>query len=264
MSKQRLVILSGGFDPLHEGHIAMFEAASNKYDVVIVGVNSDEWLARKKGKAFQSIETRKAILESISYIDEVFEFDDSDNTAIALLKDICDPALNFTYTFGNGGDRTNNFPEKDFCLQNNIAIDDTLGGSTKANSSSSLLKNWSEEVMTRDWGHWKVLKNYNFCKVKELVVNPGCSLSWQKHDYRSEVWFVRFGTATIHHSFDSEVNIEKNILNRDSTFIIPVQKWHRLSNETDQVISIVEIQYGSLCAEHDIIRKPFPSISTRG
>ena len=56
----KIIVLSGGFDPLHEGHISMFQAAAKKYDEVIVGLNSQEWLARKKGKAFMSDQTRAA------------------------------------------------------------------------------------------------------------------------------------------------------------------------------------------------------------
>lgn len=80
-----IVILSGGFDPVHEGHIAMFREAKNKYDTVIVGLNSDDWLARKKGKPFMSYDARKTVLESIKYIDSVLSFDDTDGTARDLL-----------------------------------------------------------------------------------------------------------------------------------------------------------------------------------
>jgi len=59
----KIIVLSGGFDPLHEGHISMFHAAAEKYDEVIVGLNSQEWLERKKGKAFMSDQTRAAVLK---------------------------------------------------------------------------------------------------------------------------------------------------------------------------------------------------------
>ena len=76
----KIIVLSGGFDPVHEGHISMFHAAADKYDEVIVGLNSQEWLERKKGRAFMSDQTRAAVLNAIGCIDSVRFFDDSDNS----------------------------------------------------------------------------------------------------------------------------------------------------------------------------------------
>jgi cytidyltransferase-like protein len=84
----KIIVLSGGFDPVHEGHIAMFQAAAENYDEVIVGLNSQEWLARKKGKAFMSDQTRAAVLNAIGCIDSVRFFDDSDNSCIELLREV--------------------------------------------------------------------------------------------------------------------------------------------------------------------------------
>jgi cytidyltransferase-like protein len=259
----KVVVLSGGFDPLHEGHISMFKEAYNRYDKVVVGLNSDNWLTRKKGKPFMSFSSRKAVLESIKYIDSVLSFDDTDNTANALLKDVQKLYPNSELTFGNGGDRSSaNYPELSFCLDNKIKLNDTLGGSNKMNSSSTLLDGWKIDSTIRDWGMWKVLHKYspNTTKIKELVVNPKESLSWQMHHNRSEVWFVREGTATVHHSHFADKYIEKNILRKNDVFIIPLEKWHRLSNETKEILSIIEIQFGTDCSEHDIIRHSFPSV----
>ncbi len=74
-------IVSGGFDPIHEGHIELIKASASASDGVIVLANSDAWLCRKKGKNFYSFKTRKTILENIKGVIDVFEFDDSDNSA---------------------------------------------------------------------------------------------------------------------------------------------------------------------------------------
>ena len=257
-----IVILSGGFDPIHEGHIAMFREAHSRYKKVIVGLNSDEWLARKKGKPFMSFSSRKAVLDSIRYIDFVVDFDDTDDSAISLLKHCMSLYPASKLIFGNGGDRSNsNYPEWTFCQANNIAIDDTLGGNNKMNSSSILLDSWKSDSNIRDWGLWKVLHKYypNTTKIKELVVNPQQSLSWQMHHHRSEVWFVRTGTATVYHSNNAYKGIEKTTLHKNDVFIIPLEKWHKLSNETKEILSIIEIQFGDDCVEHDIVRRPFIS-----
>jgi cytidyltransferase-like protein len=256
-----IVILSGGFDPVHDGHIAMFKDAYESYDYVIVGLNSDEWLTRKKGKPFMSFDARKSVLESIRYIDSVLSFDDTDDSAVSLLKHCMSLYPQSKLIFGNGGDRSkSNYPEWDFCNVNALRVDDSLGGSHKMNSSSTLLDSWKTDSTIRDWGMWKVLHKYspNTTKIKELVVNPKESLSWQMHHHRSEAWFVREGTATVHHSNYPNTDIEKTILRKNDVFIIPLEKWHKLSNETKETLSIIEIQYGDDCVEHDIERQSFP------
>jgi D-beta-D-heptose 7-phosphate kinase/D-beta-D-heptose 1-phosphate adenosyltransferase len=257
-----VVVLSGGFDPVHDGHIEMFKDARNKYDLVLVGLNSDDWLNRKKGRAFMPFDVRFTVLDSCKYIDEVFSFDDSDDTANMAIQYALDTYGLNSITFGNGGDRSGNFPEKNFCFQNDILIDDTLGGTTKLNSSSDFLAEWKFQPTDREWGLWKVLADYKTVKVKELVVAPNSHLSWQSHEKRNELWFIREGTATIYYSSDDsgkDVFVTKKTPN--DTFLINKRKWHQLANETEESVSVIEIQYGDECVEHDILRAVRP---TRG
>ena len=141
-AKKNMIILSGGFDPIHKGHIRMFKEASLN-GMVVAGLNSDEWLIRKKGKFFMPFVERKEILESIRYIDLVKSFNDSDDTACSLINKINNEySDNYNIFFGNGGDRTNQTtPEIKFCNDNNIDLIWGLGGG-KIQSSSDLLKNW--------------------------------------------------------------------------------------------------------------------------
>ena len=141
-AKKNMIILSGGFDPIHKGHIRMFKEASLN-GMVVAGLNSDEWLIRKKGKFFMPFVERKEILESIKYIDLVKNFDDSDDTACNLIHKIdIEFSDKYNIFFGNGGDRTNQTtPEINFCNDNNIDLIWGLGGG-KIQSSSDLLKNW--------------------------------------------------------------------------------------------------------------------------
>lgn len=141
-AKKNMIILSGGFDPIHKGHVRMFKEASLN-GMVVAGLNSDQWLIRKKGKFFMPFVERKEILESIKYIDLVKSFDDSDDTACSLINKINNEySENYNIFFGNGGDRTNQTtPEIKFCNDNNIDLIWGLGGG-KIQSSSELLKNW--------------------------------------------------------------------------------------------------------------------------
>ena len=116
-------------------------------DKLIVGVNSDIWLTRKKGKPFMNIYERKAILQAIRWVDEVWEFDDSDGTACELLERVMQHYTTRIYesnefVFANGGDRNAennaeaNVPGWEFAYG--------VGGSDKRNSSSWLLRSWNE------------------------------------------------------------------------------------------------------------------------
>ena len=142
--KKNIIILSGGFDPIHKGHVRMFKE-TKKIGDVFVGLNSDEWLIRKKNKFFMPFEERKEILESIKFIDSVLEFNDDDGTACSLIQKIYnDFGKEYNVCFGNGGDRTNETtPEVEFCSKNNIEMIWGLGGG-KIQSSSNLLKNWED------------------------------------------------------------------------------------------------------------------------
>jgi len=143
----RIIVVSGGFDPIHSGHLAMLREAAGMGDKLIVGVNSDEWLTRKKGKAFMSIHERKAILQAIRWVDEVWEFDDTDGTACELLDRVLSSYNTRIYeshefVFANGGDRneSNNAEAKVPGWQFAYGV----GGSDKRNSSSILLRKWNE------------------------------------------------------------------------------------------------------------------------
>ena len=142
-----IIILSGGFDPVHKGHIRMFEAAKSFPSRVVVGLNSDDWLRKKKGEPFMAWEERKEILDSIKYIDCVYRFDDSDGSACDLIRIVKKENLDvddIKIYFGNGGDRTSaNSPEVDYCSKNAIDVLWGLGGE-KVQSSSDLIKSFKE------------------------------------------------------------------------------------------------------------------------
>lgn len=139
-------IVSGGFDPIHEGHIEMIKASAQASGGVIVLVNSDDWLRRKKGKNFYTINTRKSILENIKGVIDVLEFDDNDGTANDGIKKAREKYPDEYLVFANGGDRRkNNIPEIPICQKYNVSLAFGVGGDDKINSSSQLLKKWSDK-----------------------------------------------------------------------------------------------------------------------
>ncbi len=131
----RTVMVSGGFDPIHAGHIQMIRDAADHGDVIVVA-NSDDWLMRKKGYVFMSFEERRAILKEIKGVIIVAAVDDSDGTVCDALRKI---RPDF---FANGGDRgKSNTPEQDVCEELGIEMLWGVGGDYKLNSSSDLAKN---------------------------------------------------------------------------------------------------------------------------
>lgn len=137
-----IVVVSGGFDPIHSGHLALLRNACALGDKLIVGLNSDEWLTRKKGKPFMRMEERKAVLESMRWVDEVWKFNDSDDSAIQLLEHVRDFYWPNKVIFANGGDR-NASNNRELSVQG-VEFVYGVGGDFKKNSSSELLKAWNK------------------------------------------------------------------------------------------------------------------------
>jgi D-beta-D-heptose 7-phosphate kinase/D-beta-D-heptose 1-phosphate adenosyltransferase len=251
-----VVIITGGFDPLHSGHLEYIRAARELGDMLIVGVNSDEWLVRKKGRSFMPRCERAAIIASIHGVECAWTFDDSDGSAKHVIELVRSQMPDAKIIFANGGDRTlENIPEMDI-QDDNLEFVFGVGGTDKANSSSWILEEWKAPKTERVWGHYRVLyENRKEVKVKELTVNPGKHLSMQRHTDRSELWFVAEGTAmlyTINSSSDAEL-VGK--YEKFSTIHVHPNHWHQLVNETDKPLKIIEIQYGNECIEEDIERK---------
>lgn len=134
MSKTKIIAVSGGFDPIHVGHIDLIHKAS-KLGKVIVILNSDQWLVNKKGYAFMPFEERKQILLALRDVHNVVEVDDADGT-------VCEALIRWKPDyFGNGGDRKKyNTPEKELCEELGVELVWNLGVN-KIQSSSDLVNN---------------------------------------------------------------------------------------------------------------------------
>ena len=132
---KKSIMVSGGFDPIHKGHVRMIQEAAKKGEVIVI-VNSDEWLMRKKGFVFMPFEERVEIIKSIKGVRDtsVVGINDSDNT-------VCEALRKYRPDyFANGGDRTNiNTPEIALCEELGIEMLWGVGGG-KVQSSSALAK----------------------------------------------------------------------------------------------------------------------------
>jgi mannose-6-phosphate isomerase len=246
------VILSGGFDPCHSGHIAMIkDAASHANGGVVICLNSDSWLTRKKGRPFMTFSERKSIMENIKGVIFVVEFDDSDGTACDGILKVREMFPKEKLYFGNGGDRKfNTTPSHEQSLCKDLGIECLwgVGGDYKMNSSSVILSEWAAQTEQRPWGSFTTHLTGKGYKVKTLTINPGQRLSLQKHEHRSETWVVASGKALV------ELNYETFTVTAEEVVFIPKGSVHRVSCTNTEPCVILELQSGEMCNENDIIR----------
>jgi len=262
-NSKNIRLVSGGFDPVHSGHIDLLKAA--KADLgdhihTIVALNSDDWLVRKKGSYFLTWKERAAIINNMKDVQQVIKFNDDDGTACDAIEILKAKWPDYTIHFYNGGDRDegNIMEIMKYAGDPLVEFHFGAGGTEKQTSSSEILLDWlgrHQQVTERPWGAYNVLSEINYSKVKNIRVEPGKSLSMQKHEHRSEHWFVAWGTATVEYQPNLESEIITQELGRHSIITIPVGCWHKLHNNSTDKLLLVEIQYGAECEEFDIIRQ---------
>ena len=255
----KIVIVTGGFDPIHSGHIEYFKDASKLGDKLMVGANSDDWLTRKKGRPFMPMSERKAILEALEVVDNVFEFDDSDDTAVGAIKRIRKEFPDSEIIFANGGDRQKGTtPEveyaKELVEEGRIGFVFGVGGNNKKNSSSWLLENWDKPEVQRLWGKYRNLDNNGHWKVKELSIDVKKSLSDQRHFVRSEHWHIVDGKLEMSLEFQNGYKTSK-IYSTGDSIDIPVKTWHKAINVGKNPVKVIEVWMGDVLSEEDIERR---------
>ena len=149
--KYKVILISGGFDPVHKGHIECIQNAKKLADEVWIGLNNDSWLHRKKGKQFMKEDERAFIMESLRDVDYVYVMNPlihGDDTAIDFIDHARRKYIHENgdlpkgvMAFGNGGDRTETTtPENDVC--NSYGIESVWGLGDKIQSSSWLLEKY--------------------------------------------------------------------------------------------------------------------------
>lgn len=135
-----IVAVSGGFDPIHPGHISMFQEAKKLGDTLLVIVNGDAFLRAKKGKPFQDLQTRSHIVSAISGVDFVVPFEIENDQTVSVALEKLRPHI-----FANGGDRKDqgSIPEWDTCASHHIQLVQEVGAEKKW-SSSRFLNEWKK------------------------------------------------------------------------------------------------------------------------
>ena len=253
----KVVLVTGGFDPLHSGHIAYFKAARELGDHLVVGLNSDAWLTRKKGRPFMPLEERAAIIKELECVNEVIGFNDSDNSACnAIMQLLQTKGSSWKLIFANGGDRTNTTtPEFEaFGEHPDVEFAFGVGGEDKKNSSSWILKEWSQPTTERAWGRYTVLDKGDGWATKKLAFDAGKALSDQRHFKRSEHWHVVEGDVQMTLEYPNG-DTETKLYTKGTSIDIPVLTWHKAVNTGNVTAKVIEVWMGNELTEEDIERR---------
>jgi len=252
----KVVLCTGGYDPLHSGHIAYFKAARELGDHLVVGLNSDAWLTRKKGRPFMPFEERAAIIKELKYVDEVIGFNDDDNTACAAIMQVLSTkGTTWQLIFANGGDRgSSNTPEFLTYGQSGVEFVYGVGGTDKKNSSSWILKEWSQPTTERIWGRYTVLDQGEGWATKRLEFDADKALSDQRHFKRSEHWHIVEGNIQMSLEYPNG-DTETKLYTAGTSIDIPVLTWHKAVNTGNTTAKVIEVWIGSELSEQDIERR---------
>ena len=241
------IVVSGGFDPVHKGHLELFENAKKLGDHLTVILNTDSFLKEKKGYVFMTFKERKKILLGFECIDKVIKCIDKDNTVCETLTQM--KSKNQVDIFANGGDRKKitDIPEHKICKENGIKMVFDIGGG-KVQSSSELVNQFNNYKEKRPWGYFENLLEENKYKVKKLTILPNEKISHQFHNHRIEKWHIVRGSGKFFLDED-EYSCRKG-----SYFEIQKRQIHSIENNGKVPLEIIEIQIGSKLIENDIVR----------
>lgn len=240
-------VVSGGFDPLHAGHARMLTAAEFMCEELIILVNTDEWLMRKKGYVSVPLEQRIEVASAVVRSAKVIPAKDADGTVVESLIDIRENTdEDDVVLFINGGDRgKGNVPEESV---QGVQMVYGIGGTDKANSSSTINPRGYIARVERLWGNYEDHFRNEKCVFKTLYLDAGGLTSYQRHLHRNEVWFVEEGMVLV------DVGLERMMLFAGEHCFIPKGTWHQIHANGGPAV-VREMQFGYLCSEDDIERE---------
>lgn len=245
-AKKRIVAVSGGFDPVHIGHIRMFEEARALGDELVVILNNDNWLRAKKGFVFMPEDERAEVLRALRVVDRVVITthvpNDSDRSVIKALASVV-PDI-----FANGGDRKNenDIPEAAICKELGITMDFNVGHGGKVQSSSWLTESLRNHREDRPWGSFENHAHRDDWHLKVITIHDGKRTSLQHHTHRKETWVVVEGTIA------ATVGNEEVILTQGGIVVVEPEQRHRI-HAVGGHAKLVEVSLGHF-DEDDITR----------
>ncbi|MBI2612567.1 adenylyltransferase/cytidyltransferase family protein [Candidatus Kaiserbacteria bacterium] len=250
MKNPKWVAVSGGFDPIHVGHVRLFKAARRLGDKLVVILNNDSWLRAKKGFVFMPQKERAELIRAFPFVDKVVltdhKKDDPDRSVTRALSKVR-PAV-----FANGGDRfKKNVPEVSACKRLGIKMVYNVGKGGKVQSSSWMIdaarKPASRTV--RPWGEYYGWDSGRGWNLKTIYLHPRKRVSLQYHRHREEWWLLVSGDA--YATVPDGLKDRTVPLKKGQVFTVAKKQVHRLGSKKGGVV--VEVAYGDF-DENDIVR----------
>lgn len=280
---KKIAVTSLYANPLHPGHIECLELSKELADELVVIVNNDHQARLKRGiESFQDEQFRMKVVGALKPVDRVILSIDTDpsvcKTLDMVFRELKENNPDSEIIFTKGGDRfAGEIPEGVICKEHGVRIVDGLGAKTHSSSSyvnrtenntdekklAAELATIPEEIKEKEyievgyrpWGVYYVLEDQPKFKVKKIIVKPGARLSLQSHKHRAEHWVVVSGTATVQIRDQSHPDhVGHQILNENESCFVPKGHVHRLTNTSDELLVIVEVQCGDYTGEDDIVR----------
>lgn len=249
-SEKKIVAVSGGFDPVHVGHVRMFNEARSLGDELVVIVNNDHWLRSKKGYVFMPEEERIELIQTISSVDRVVL---TEHAPDDVDRSVCQALYRVRpHIFANGGDRfRENTPEEKVCKELEIEMVFGVGRGGKVQSSSNLVALSQHQVFVqKPWGSFRTFLITDGACLKTLHLNQNARLSLQRHVHRNETWLLLSGDVQATYG-DSPENLVEVDLRQDVPVFIPAGMLHRLASRNGGVVA--EVSSG-MFDERDIER----------
>lgn len=253
MSKdEKWVAVSGGFDPVHIGHVRLFQSAKQLGDRLVVILNNDNWLRTKKGFVFMPQKERAELIRSFPFVDKVVvtdhKKDDTDKSVVRALRKLR-PAV-----FANGGDRkpsADPIPEVAACKKLGIKIMYNVGHGGKVQSSSWMIEAARRPASksVRPWGEYYSWDSGRGWNLKTIYLHPGKRVSLQYHHHREEWWLLVSGDA--YATVQESGKITTVPLKKGQVFTVAKKQVHRLGSKRGGIV--VEVAYGNF-DEDDIVR----------
>lgn len=253
-----IVCVSGGFDPVHVGHVTLFDAAA-QYGPLTVILNSDTWLIEKKGYRIMNWQDRAAIIAGFRAVSAVVSVDDKDKTICEALRRI-KPRY-----FAKSGDRTpESMPPVELAVCAELGIEILYNVCPHLPYSSSQImagRRTNEAAVWRPWGSYQVLDQATYpdppsWKAKRLDIAPGQKISYQKHNEREEHWVIVRGTAEIRKESGAP-----QLCGPGNYVFVEKGAWHQIINPNMSMpLTLIEVQIGRTCEEGDIQREGEQSV----
>jgi len=257
------VMVSGGFDPIHIGHVRLFEAARKLGDKLVVVINNDNWLKDKKGFAFMPQQERKEIIATFPFVDKVVmtshnpkDSKDAYHRGVSRELEKIKPDI-----FANGGDRDEK-NAKDLssslywdiktCKELGIKMVFGMGVGGKVQSSSWVIRDASRNFArsVRPWGEFYSWDAGKAWKLKTIYLKRGGKVSMQYHERRSEHWMLVEGDAQVA-LLQADGSMQKNSMNIGEVMFVGTKQAHQISSKQGGVI--VEVSLGKF-DENDVVR----------